>query len=106
MNMVSPHKAPNMSLITFTSIDFKAIDLDQDDSVVISVEITSFIVRKTLIDQGSLADILFWNIFKQLGISNLELFPHDNPLFGFVKERVGTKGHIWLYTKLCHKGPQ
>lgn len=57
--MVSPHKAPNMSLITFTSIDFKAIDLDQDDSVVISVEITSFIVRKTLIDQGSSTDILF-----------------------------------------------
>ncbi|XP_020235067.1 uncharacterized protein LOC109814936 [Cajanus cajan] len=50
--------------ITFTKADFKGIDPDQDDPMVISVEIHNCIVRKTLVDQGSSADILYWNMFK------------------------------------------
>ncbi|XP_020234497.1 uncharacterized protein LOC109814471 [Cajanus cajan] len=59
--------------ITFIETDFKGIDLDQDDPMVISIEIHNCIVRKTLVDQGSSADILYWNTFKQLGIPEAEL---------------------------------
>ncbi|XP_020236856.1 uncharacterized protein LOC109816286 [Cajanus cajan] len=69
--------------ITFTEADFKGIDPDQDDPMVISVEIHNCIVRKTLVDQGSSADILYWNTFKQLGIPESELIPYDEPLVGF-----------------------
>lgn len=46
------------------SDEFKAIDLVQDDPMAISVEIANCIIKKTLVDQGSSADILFWNTFK------------------------------------------
>jgi len=59
MNMISPHKAPKIPLTTFTSVDFKAIDLIQDDPSVIKFEIINCIVRKMFADRGSWTDILF-----------------------------------------------
>nr|KYP60601.1 hypothetical protein KK1_023008 [Cajanus cajan] len=66
--------------------------------MVISVEINNCIVRKTLVDQGSLDDILYWKMFKQLGIPETELTPYDEPLVFFSGERVDTRGTIDLYT--------
>ncbi|XP_020230854.1 uncharacterized protein LOC109811501 [Cajanus cajan] len=88
-----------MPSITFTEADFKGIDPEKDDPMVISVEIHNCIVRKTLVDQGSSADILYWNTFKQLGIPEIELVPYDEPLVGFSSKRVKTKGYIKLSTR-------
>ncbi|KAG5143314.1 hypothetical protein JHK82_019009 [Glycine max] len=88
-----------MPPITFMSNDFKAINPVQDDPMVISVEIANNTVKKTFVDQGSLTDILFWNIFKKMDIPESKILPHDDPLFSFAGEQVGTKGCIWLYTK-------
>lgn len=55
INMVSTLKAPKMPPITFTSVDFKAIDSVQDDSIIISVEITNCIVQKHLSYSGTLS---------------------------------------------------
>nr|KYP31609.1 hypothetical protein KK1_047978 [Cajanus cajan] len=90
--------------ITFTEDDFKGIDPDQDDLMVISVKIHNCIVRKTLVDQGSSADILYWNTFKQLGIPESKLVPYDEPLVGFSGERVKTKGYIKLSTQFGFEG--
>lgn len=94
-----------MPPITFMSNDFKAINPVQDDPMVISVEIANNTVKKTFVDQGSLTDILFWNIFKKMDIPESKILPHDDPLFSFAGEQVGTKGCIWLYTKFGHEGP-
>ncbi|KAL2956849.1 hypothetical protein AAZX31_18G110600, partial [Glycine max] len=66
--------------------------------------IVNCIIKKTLVDQWSSTDILFWNTFKQIEIPESEILPHDDPLFGFLGEKVGTKGSIWLYTKFGHEG--
>ena len=95
--MVSTLKAPKMPPITFISIDFKAIDPVQDDSVIISVEITNCMVQKTLIDQWSSIDILFWDTFKQLNIPETKHLSHDETLFDFIGEIIGTRGSIWLF---------
>ncbi|XP_020229310.1 uncharacterized protein LOC109810299 [Cajanus cajan] len=92
--------------ITFTEADFKGIDPDQDVQMVISVEIHNCIVRKTLVDQGSSADILYWNTFKQLGIPKSELVPYDEPLVGFSGKRVKTKGYIKLSTRFGFEGAE
>ncbi|XP_020211561.1 uncharacterized protein LOC109796286 [Cajanus cajan] len=92
--------------ITFTEADFKGIDPYQDDPMIISVEIHNCIVRKTLVDQGSSADILYWNTFKQLGIPEAELIPYDEPLVGFSGERVKTKGYIKLSTRFGFEGTE
>ena len=59
--------------------------------MVISVEITNYIIKKTLVDQGSSTDIFFWKTFKQMDIPKSEILPHDDPLFDFAGEKVGTK---------------
>ncbi|XP_020225264.1 uncharacterized protein LOC109807148 [Cajanus cajan] len=92
--------------ITFTEADFKGIDPYQDDPMVISVEIHNCIVRKTLVDQGSSANILYWNTFKQLGIPESKLIPYDEPLVGFSGERVKTKGYIKLSTRFGFEGAE
>nr|KYP34527.1 hypothetical protein KK1_044506 [Cajanus cajan] len=79
--------------------DFQGIDSIQDDPMVISVEIRNCIVKKTLIDQGSSADILYWNTFKQLDNPEEELTPYNEPLVGFAGERVNTRGSIKLSTQ-------
>ena len=48
--MISQHPVPNMSPITFTIDDFKVIDLVQEHLMVISVEITNCIIKKTHVD--------------------------------------------------------
>nr|KYP34711.1 hypothetical protein KK1_044312 [Cajanus cajan] len=74
--------------------------------MVISVEIHNCIVRKTLVDQGNSADILYWNTFKQLGIPEAELIPYNEPFVGFSGERVQTKGYIKLSTRFCFDGAE
>ncbi|XP_020234743.1 uncharacterized protein LOC109814671 [Cajanus cajan] len=101
VNTVHRQSSRRLPAITFTDADFKGIDPEQDDPMVISVEIHNCIVKKTLIDQGSSADIIYWNTFKLLGISEKELLPYDDPLVGFAGERVSTKGYIKLFTRFC-----
>ncbi|XP_020232009.1 uncharacterized protein LOC109812451 [Cajanus cajan] len=90
INAIGRASPIRMPPITFTDRDFKGIDPVQDDPMVISVEINNCIVRKTLVDQGSSADILYWKTFEQLGIPEQELTPYDEPLVGFSGERVDT----------------
>jgi len=88
-----------MPLITFRDDDFQAIDPQHDDPMVISVEIKDFAVRKTLVDQGSSVDILYWGTFKKLGISKTNIQHYLKPIVGFSGERVDTRGYIDLFTK-------
>ncbi|XP_020240629.1 uncharacterized protein LOC109819334 [Cajanus cajan] len=99
VNTVNQQKAPRMPTITFSDRDFRGVDPIQDDPMVISVEMHNCIVKKTLVDQGSSADILYWNTFVQLGIPEESLEPYHEPLVGFSGERVMTRGCIDLYTR-------
>ncbi|XP_027345819.1 uncharacterized protein LOC113857806 [Abrus precatorius] len=106
------HSINNISLgsriqippITFNDNEFQGIDPVQDDPMVISFDdILNCTVRKMLIDQGSSADILYWNTFRQIGIPKDELREYHEPLVGFSGERVETRGCIDLYTSFGSK---
>jgi len=49
----------------FIDADFIGSDPIQDDPMVISIVIASWTVQKTLIDQGSGADILYQSMFEK-----------------------------------------
>ncbi|XP_020221030.1 uncharacterized protein LOC109803766 [Cajanus cajan] len=98
VNAIGRASPIRMPPITFTDRDFQGIDPVQDDPMVISVEINNCIVKKTLVDRGSSADILYWKTFEQLVILEQELTPYNEPLVGFLGERVDTRGTIDLYT--------
>jgi len=93
-----------MPPITFTDEDFKGIDPTQDDPMVISVDIDNFTIKKTLVDQGSSVDILYWKTFKAMRIPEEEMMPYNDHVVGFSGKRVGTKGYIELYTTFGLEG--
>ena len=72
--------------------------------MVISVDIDNFTIKKTLVDQGSSVDILYWKTFKAMRISEEEMMPYNDHVVGFSGERVGTKGYIKLYTTFGLEG--
>jgi len=66
--------------------------------MVIAVDIDRCTIRKTLVDQGSSIDILYWKNFKAMRRAEAEMMSYDDHVVGFSGERVGTKGYIELYT--------
>lgn len=52
-------RVKNMSLITFINEDFKAPDLDQDDQMVITIELSNYGIGKVLVDQDNSVIILY-----------------------------------------------
>ncbi|XP_020238557.1 uncharacterized protein LOC109817649 [Cajanus cajan] len=84
--------------IVFTDNDYEGISLNQDDPMVISVEVANWEVQKTLIDQGSSTDVLYWPTFLKLDIPHSMIQPHSEPLVGFARERVHTREFIELLT--------
>lgn len=89
--------------ITFTSANFKRLDSEEDDPMTITTKMANFFVRKTLIDKWSLANILFCKTFKQMDILEFMLQLHDDPLFGFFREKVLIRGFIELMTRFDSK---
>ncbi|XP_020211789.1 uncharacterized protein LOC109796532 [Cajanus cajan] len=90
--------SPSTPPIVFTDDDYEGISLNQDDPMVISVEVANWEVQKTLIDQGSSADVLYWPTFLKLDIPHNMIQPYSEPLVGFAGERVHTRGFIELLT--------
>ncbi|XP_057444429.1 uncharacterized protein LOC130736643 [Lotus japonicus] len=84
--------------ITFSPADFFGLKPHLDDPIVISLRVNHFDVQRTLLDQGSSADIIYGGVFAQLGIREGDLTPYEGTLVGFAGERVWVKGVIDLDT--------
>ncbi|GAU22813.1 hypothetical protein TSUD_142530 [Trifolium subterraneum] len=69
-----------------------------DDPLVIQVQILNCDVKRVLIDSGSSADILYWDAYKAMHLSDEQLNPYSGTLVGFAGEQVDVMGHITLYT--------
>ncbi|XP_022855742.1 uncharacterized protein LOC111376963 [Olea europaea var. sylvestris] len=69
--------------ITFGTGDLEGIAFSQDDALVISAIITNFEFKRILADNGNVANVLFHEVFVQMGISSKHLKPVKTPLQGF-----------------------
>lgn len=65
----------------------------------VTIEVANFVIMKTLIDQGSSMDILYWKTFKKMGISDDDIVQYDEQIIGFAGQMVNTRGYIHLDTK-------
>ncbi|XP_072074056.1 uncharacterized protein [Arachis hypogaea] len=86
--------------ISFSQSDFRSASPNLDDPVVISIQVGELLVRKTLLDPGSSADVLFYSIFTKMKLSEKLIQPSSGELIGFSRKRVPIMGHIWLTTTM------
>ncbi|KAL2248496.1 UNVERIFIED_CONTAM: hypothetical protein Sindi_2701900 [Sesamum indicum] len=69
--------------ITFGDKDVAGGVRSQNDPMVIKLDIANFTVRKVLIDNGSSADIILWDVLVKMGLENTKLESVRTPLVGF-----------------------
>ncbi|XP_077217982.1 uncharacterized protein LOC143852482 [Tasmannia lanceolata] len=70
--------------------------LPHDDALAITMLVADWELKKILVDNGSSADILYYNAFKQTMIGDERLKPANSDLFGFFVEIVKVEGQIEL----------
>jgi len=88
---------PNVDLV-FTKVDCQDVVPHDNDPVVISLVTEGRRVHRVLVDQGSLADVMFWSTFKKLQLSPYQLRPYTGCLYGFGGDKVEMRGHKELST--------
>jgi len=66
--------------------------------MVITVDVDNFAIMKTLVDQGSSVEILYWETFKKIRISETEIQLYNSQIVEFSEEHVDTWWYIDLYT--------
>ena len=64
--------------------------------VVVSLNIANYDVRRILVDNESLADILFYDAFSKMSILDGRLGPISSPLVGFTSDAIPMEGVITL----------
>ncbi|RDX67641.1 hypothetical protein CR513_53449, partial [Mucuna pruriens] len=70
--------------------------LRHDEPMVISVVVAKYKVERVLIDQGSLANILYWSTYIKMGLKPIDMEPCTGKLYGYVGEQVEIRGAIEL----------
>ncbi|XP_072088076.1 uncharacterized protein [Arachis hypogaea] len=70
-----------------------------DDPVVITIILANANLHRTLVDQGSSADILFKFGFDKLGLQEKELRAYPDNLFGLGDAPIQPLGYIPLHTR-------
>ena len=86
--------------ITFSDADLEGCQHPHDDPLVIRVVVANKTVQRVLIDNGSLADIIFTSAFDKMGIGWERLEPVNAHLRGFSGEKVLPLGSVQLVLTL------
>jgi hypothetical protein len=82
--------------ITFKEEDFKLKSTNHNDAMVIEVNIARWVIGKFLVDNGSLADILFLKTFEKMNLTQHMLHPPEYPLQGFGGKPIKPVGKVSL----------
>ena len=81
-------------IIGFSEEDARRFHHPHDDALVVSIQIEDYNTHRVLVNNGSLADILYYPAFQQMGIGREQLIPMNAPLVGFGGTRVLPLGVI------------
>ena len=67
-----------------------------DDALVITLRIGGYDVKRVMVDQGSVAEIMYPNLYKRLSLRAEDLTPYSSPLVSFEGKVIVPKGQIRL----------
>ncbi|XP_065050246.1 uncharacterized protein LOC135680292 [Musa acuminata AAA Group] len=69
---------------------------EHDEALVISARIANAQVRRIMVDTGSSADILYYDVFQKLGLARENMKPMCSVLTGFTGDSISPLGAITL----------
>jgi hypothetical protein len=75
-------------VIGFLDKDFAGVLQPHTNALVVMLTIANHNVHRILVDNGSLAYILYWFAFKKLDLEQEKIVPTSFPLMGFIGEQV------------------
>ena len=67
-----------------------------DDALVITLRIGGYDVKRVMVDQGSVAEIMYLDLYKGLSLRAEDLTPYSSPLVSFEGKVIIPKGQIKL----------
>ena len=67
-----------------------------DDTLVVTLRIGGYDVKRVLVDQGSAVEIMYPDLYKGLNLKPEDLTAYDSPLVSFVGKTVTPRGQIRL----------
>jgi len=71
--------------------------------MVITGIIANYEVHRIFVDQGSLANIMYYDLFKKLELDDLKLTAYQGNFIGFTEDTIKPKGHMELQMSLRQK---
>ena len=96
-NSVPKRIKTNVPLVlSFSEADKQGTIQSYDDALVVTLRIGGYDVRRVMIDQGSVAEIMYLDLFKGLGLKPEDLTTYSSPLVSFEGKMVVPKGQIRL----------
>lgn len=82
--------------ITFNDSDLDRLTLPHNDALVVSLQLKDCTVRRILVDQGSSVEVIYYSLFKDMGLSETDLQPCTLLLIGFSGALVWPLSRITL----------
>ena len=67
-----------------------------DDALVITLRIGGYNVKRVMMDQGSVAEIMYPDLYKGLNLKVEDLMPYSSPLASFEGKIIIPKGQVKL----------
>ena len=67
-----------------------------DDALLITLRIRDYDVKRVMVDNGSVAEIMYPNLYKGLNLKSKDLMPYSSPLMSFNRKLIIPKGMIRL----------
>ncbi|KAK3017386.1 hypothetical protein RJ639_006321 [Escallonia herrerae] len=89
-------KTTLVPIISFSEDEIGDIKTPHDDSLVVTLRVGNFDVKRIFVDNGSSAEVLFYEAFQKMNISSDQLRKMDTPLYGFSNHPVAVEGIITL----------
>ena len=86
--------------IIFIEVDTKWVHHPHTDALVITFKIANNIVHRMLVDNGSAANIFFWDVYRKTELTSDDLSLTTSPLYEFTGDHVILKGIIKLAVTL------
>ena len=95
-NRAVEKKPREEEIISFSDEDLEGVRTPHSDTLLVTARIQGYDVSRILVDTGSSAEILYWDCFQKMKLSEKDLVPTQAPLVGFNGSELRPEGTIEL----------